>query len=316
MVDFLESEIHEQLIERRSKLESALVSSPQNAQLSRLLSEVDAAIASVDKGAYGLCQSCREPIESELLCADPLAKFCLDHMSPDQQRALEMDLVLASKIQNTLLPKPGFQAAGWETAFHYEGAGPVSGDYCDILSHGDNLYFTIGDVSGKGVAASMLMAHLELPLDQVVERMSRMFCQSSLPTHFATLVLGKANEKGEVEICNAGHPPPLLIHGSEIEEIGTTSLPLGMFCDEHFTVGRLRLDPGDTILIYTDGLSEAQNSSGDQYGTKPVFEVVRNSISVSPEDIISACVKDVIAFRGSTPKTDDLTVMAIRRAVR
>lgn len=283
MAEAAESHIRDQLLDRRTKLETALVSSPKDAQLSRLLGEVDNAIARVNKGTYGLCESCQEPIEPELLVADPLVHFCLDHMSPDQQRALEMDLVLASKIQHTLLPKPGFQAAGWETAYHYEGAGPVSGDYCDLLSHGGDLYFTIGDVSGKGVAASMLMAHLhatfrtlvtlELPLNQVVERMSRMFCQSTLPTHFATLVCGKASDNGKVEICNAGHPPPLLIHGSKIDEIEATGLPLGMFCDEHFTVCTVQLDPGDTILIYTDGLSEALNKGGRSMAQKNYLEL-------------------------------------------
>ena len=221
MADASDSQIKDQLLDRRSKLEEALVSSPKDSQLLRLLSEVDAAVARVNGGTYGLCEACQEPIESERLIADPLVHFCLDHMSPDQQRALELDLKLASQIQTELLPKHSFQVEGWETAYHYEGAGPVSGDYCDLLSHEGHLYFTVGDVTGKGVAASMLMAHLhatfrtlvslELPLEQVMERASSMFCQSTLSTHFATLVCGKANSSGEVEICNAGHPPPLLI---------------------------------------------------------------------------------------------------------
>ena len=323
MADTSDSQIRDQLLDRRNKLESALVSSPKDPQLLRLLNEVDAAVARVKKGTYGLCETCQEPIEPERLITDPLVQFCLDHMSPDQQRALELDLQLASKIQNALLPKHEFQAAGWETAYHYEGAGPVGGDYCDLLNHEGDLYFTVGDVTGKGVAASMLMAHLHasfrtlvtlgLPLDQIVERASSMFCQSTLSTHFATLVCGKASSSGEVEVCNAGHNPPLLIQGVKIEEIEATGLPLGMFCDERFSVSKLRLAPGDTILLYTDGLSEAQNPSGVEYGIERLFELVKEHHSLSLEKLVSTCVKDLETFQSGTPKTDDMTIMALRK---
>src|SRR6267143_331059 len=124
----------------------------------------------------------------------------------------------------------------------YEGAGPVSGDYCDAVSgDGGSLYFAIGDVSGKGVTASMLMAHLHatlralvplnLPLDQLVTRASSLFCESALPSHFATLVLGRAGRSGDVEICNAGHVPPLVARGREVARIASTGIPIGMFCD-------------------------------------------------------------------------------------
>ncbi|UCE19612.1 MAG: SpoIIE family protein phosphatase [Gemmatimonadota bacterium] len=326
MADISNSQIRDQLLDRRSKLEDALVSYPKDSQLLRLLDEVDAAVARVNEGTFGLCEACKEAIEPERLIADPLVHFCLDHMSPDQQRALELDLKMASQIQNELLPKHGFQVAGWETAYYYEGAGPVSGDYCDLLSHGDDLYFTVGDVSGKGVAASMLMAHLhatfrtlvslELPLDQVMQRASSMFCQSTLSSHFATLVCGKADSSGEVEICNAGHNPPLLIQGTSIEEIHATGLPLGMFCDEQFSANTLRLAPGDTLLLYTDGLSEAQNTSGVEYGTERLFECVRTHRSLAPENLISLCVADLETFRSGGPKTDDLTLMVIKRLSR
>ena len=326
MADVSDSQIRDQLLDRQTKLKSALVSVPKDPQLLRLLDEVDTAIARVNKGTYGLCEACQEPIEAERLSADPLVQFCLSHMSPEQQRALEMDLKLASEIQTGLLPQPDLQIAGWKTAYHYEGVGPVSGDYCDLLDHKGNLYFTVGDVTGKGVAASMLMAHLhaslrtlvslELPLDKVVERASRMFCQSTLPTHFATLVCGKACSTGEVEICNAGHNPPLLIQGSETKEIEATGLPLGMFCDERFSVSKMELAPGDTILLYTDGLSEAQDTSGAEYGTEKLFELVEEHSSLQPRDLISICLKDLETFQSGIPKADDLTIMAIRRLSR
>jgi sigma-B regulation protein RsbU (phosphoserine phosphatase) len=323
MAEPMETPIGEQLIDRRDRLQRALSSSPKDTQLKDLLDKVDAAIERVNRGTYGLCEVCNEPIERDRLMADPLVCLCLDHMTPEQRRALEQDLELASQIQTALLPKQSFELTGWATAYHYEGAGPVGGDYCDLLGSGEDLYFIVGDVSGKGVAASMLMAHLHasfralvslgLPLSEIMERASRMFCESTLPTHFATLVCGKAHPNGEVDICNAGHNPPLLVRGSKLTELGATGLPLGVFCEESFTISKVRLAAGDTILVYTDGLSEASDSSGVQYGTERLSEFVRARRFVSPEDVVSGCVEDLNAFLSGSPRTDDLTIMAIRR---
>jgi sigma-B regulation protein RsbU (phosphoserine phosphatase) len=323
MAEPMDTHIGEQLDDRRNKLEQALSSSPEDAQLRRLLGEVDAAIARVNGGTFGLCEACHSPVEPDRLMADPLVRFCLDHLTADQRHALEQDLELAAQIQNALLPKQSFHLAGWATAYHYEGAGPVSGDYCDLLGSGEDLYFIVGDVSGKGVAASMLMAHLHatfrslvslaLPLDEVMERASRMFCESTLPTHFATLVCGKARITGDVDICNAGHNPPLLLQGSRVEDIKATGLPLGMFCEERFTVSRVSLAPGDTILVYTDGLSEAVDERDAQYGTERLYDVARERCLLPPEDLVSACLDDLNSFRSGATNSDDLTIMAIQR---
>lgn len=323
MTDPSSAPLREQLFDRRSNLERAMASSPGDAHLERLLTEVDAAIERMDKGSYGLCEVCAEPIEPDRLIADPLVRFCIDHMTPRQQRALEQDLELAAQIQTALLPRKTLRTAGWEAAYHYEGAGPISGDYCDLLNAGEDLYFVLGDVSGKGVAASMLMAHLHatfqalaplhLPLAEIMERASRMLCESTLPTYFATLVCGRAGANGEVELSNAGHNPPILARGADIAAVGATGLPLGMFCDERFSVTNARLSPGDTILAYTDGLSEAVNTSGAQYGADRLVRIVERHRLLPPEELVSACVRDWHEFRSGAPQADDVTIMVVRR---
>lgn len=316
----------DQLLDRRTKLEQARELSPEDTQIGRLIGEVDAAINRLNGGTYGLCETCSEPIESDRLIADPLVRYCLDHMTSDQRRALEDDLILASRIQGALLPEPVLKTEGWDVAYHYEGAGPISGDYCDLMTTGDDLYFIVGDVSGKGVAASMLMAHLHasfralaslnLPLEQIMARASRMFCESTLPTYFATLVCGKANGAGRVEVCNAGHNPPLLMRGSGIECMDATGLPLGVFCEESFTVSSVRLDPGDTILVYTDGLTEAMDAAGSQYGEDRLCKVAGARHELPPGELILAIVEDLNGFRSGAEKSDDLTIMAVRRLGR
>lgn len=296
--------------------------------MTRLLHEVDAALRRMDVGTFGICETCGDPVETERLLADPLTRFCLDHLTPVEQRALEEDLELASRIQRELLPKRDArpnELMGWEFAYHYQAAGPVSGDYCDLIQGaGGQTYFLVGDVAGHGVAAAMLMSHLSamlrtlvsvgLPLSQLMERASRVFCESTLPSHYATLVCGRASSSGEIEVCNAGHPPPLVIRKNEIARLHATGLPIGMFCSESFTSQTVRLEPGETLLLYTDGLLETQNSGGVEYGIERLCTLSASSAEMEPTAIVGACLSDLTSYRGTTAPADDLTIMAVRRS--
>ena len=319
----VETLVRDQLAERRQRLESAAATLPGDEQVRRLLREVDAALSRLDGGTFGICESCHEEIEADRLVADPLMEYCLDHLTKPQRQALERDLDLAAQVLRGLLPPPNQTFPGYEVSRHYEGAGPVSGDYCDAVSdEAGNLYFAIGDVSGKGVAASMLMAHLHatlralvpmrLPLDQLVGRASRLFCESALPSHFATLVLGRAARSGEIELCNAGHVPPLVARGREVERVAPTGMPIGMFCDARFSVSRLRLSKGDTILLYTDGVNESLGASGNEYGIDRLTQLLALEPSREPSDLLALCLRDLQTFRSGS-QSDDVTLMAVRR---
>jgi sigma-B regulation protein RsbU (phosphoserine phosphatase) len=314
----------DQLVDRRRRLEAASVTAEAALEAARLLQEIDAALDRLQRGTFGLCETCAGPIEADRLLADPLTRFCLGHLTRVEQRALEQDLELASRIQRELLPKPDVQVEGWTMAFRYQPAGAVSGDYCDVIPcDGRQAYFLVGDVAGKGVAAAMLMSHLSallrtlisvgLPLDQLMERASRVFCESTLPTHYATLVCGHARASGEIDICNAGHPPPLVIRAGDIVPIEATGVPIGMFCSGQFTSRTIRLAPGEALLLYTDGLFEAQDSSGAEYGLERLSAVAAATAGRDPSAVVDACVRDVAAFRRAPSLHDDITVMAIRR---
>ena len=199
--------VRDQLLARREKLETAAARS-QTVNLLQLMEQVDRALEKLEAGSYGVCEVCQGTVNQERLWADPLASVCLDCLPPHEARALEADLQLAARIQAGLLPQQDFSAAGWNVSYHYEAAGIVSGDYCDLMANGQHLYFMLGDVSGKGFAASMLMANLHamfralvptgLPLQHLVESANRIFCESTLPTQYATLVCGRAYKGGEV----------------------------------------------------------------------------------------------------------------------
>jgi sigma-B regulation protein RsbU (phosphoserine phosphatase) len=313
-----------ELEQRRSRLHQALHSPSADASLSNLLSAVDTALSRIDQGTFGLCETCNSSIEPERLLADPLLRFCLDHLTSAEQRALESDLSLAARIQRVLLPKPGLAPAGWHVHYHYQPAGMVSGDYCDLFETKDGLLFMLGDVSGKGVAASMLMSHLHatfrilaescLPLERMVQDANRIFCESTLAGQYATLVVGRAARDGSVEFVSAGHLPVLHIHNEDATPKDSTGVPLGMFSDARFPVHQLKLAEGDTLLLYTDGLTEARNRADAEYGLPRIRALAVQHACKEPFALISECIGDLQTFREGLKQTDDLTLLAVQRA--
>jgi sigma-B regulation protein RsbU (phosphoserine phosphatase) len=313
--------LRDQLLVRRQKLEAAAARA-QTANLVLLLDQVDRALEKVSHGAFGVCEVCDGTVEAERLLADPLVRVCLDCLKPSEQRALEHDLELAATIQGGLLPPKDVSAAGWNISYHYEPAGPVSGDYCDIMIRERDLYFMVGDVSGKGVAAAMLMANLHamfralvpsgLPLEELVERANRIFCESTLPTQYATLICGRATEWGEVEICNGGHLAPLHMHAGGVRGIELSAPPVGLFCDQQFVSTRLHVSPGDSLVIYTDGFSEASSPDGTEYGGSRLSQLLQAQAAAGPRQMVEACVHDHRTHRGGAGKLDDITLMALQ----
>lgn len=315
----------ENLSQRRQRLVAAIPESRDASYLQELLTEVDAALARIGDGSFGLCDVCHDPIESDRLSADPLVRLCLDHLTPRQQRALEQDLELAAQVQTGLLPSPSSRIGDWRISYSFQPLGPVSGDYCDTVDLRDGgFYFLLGDVSGKGVAASMLMSHLHAlfrtlisagyPLADLMERASRAFCESTLPNHYATLVCGRATKDGEVEICNAGHPPVIWARGDSIECLEGTGLPLGLFSEAKFTTRKFHVGKGESLVLYTDGLLEASNPMGAEYGLERAIGVVGSFRGCAPEQIVTTLSSDLERFRSGAAAGDDTAIMAIQRA--
>jgi sigma-B regulation protein RsbU (phosphoserine phosphatase) len=322
--------LREQLEKRREELKSAISASPPAASLApflELLTEVDAAVQKMENGTYGICDVCQEPVEKERLIADPLVRLCIDHLNSEDRRALERDIELASSIQRRLLPHNDVQFRDWFIQFHYNPAGLVSGDYCDLIlpsTEEGKLVFLLGDVAGKGVGASLLMTHLHamfrslsgvrMELEELVEMANRVFCESTMAGQFATLICGRADGSGELEMANAGHLPALLVTRSGVQQIGSTGLPLGLFLTSRYPVHHVHLDPGDSLLLFTDGLSETHNSAGYDYGVERLSRVAGERHGWMPYELLTACLEDVKIFSAGTRQADDQTVMVIHRS--
>jgi len=324
MASPMDAVFRQQIEQRHQRLQAAIAQGVDEPQVRRLLDEVDAALARLELGTFGICETCHDPIEEDRLRVDPLLRNCLDHLSSAEQRALERDLDLAGQIQGALLPKGELSLGSWEAVCRYLPAGPVSGDCCDLLPSADRstMVFLVGDVAGKGVAASLLMAHLNatfrnlvasaLPLAEMMEKANTVFCNSVLSEHYATLACGEARPGGRIDLCNGGHPPAIVLRRSGIEPLRATGLPLGMFCASTYRVERLTLDPGDGIFLYTDGLSEATDASGTEYGAARLGSFLEAHRRAAPGELIAACLDDLKDFLGGRSRADDLTVMALR----
>ncbi len=283
--------IREQLEKRRQELTAAMAATAGAVEIDPfqdLLHEVGSAIERIDDGTFGICDECHDTIEKDRLIADPLVRLCLDHLRGDGRRALERDIELAARIQRGLLPQADVRFRDWRVQYQYNPAGMVSGDYCDLISpvgagasEEGKLIFLLGDVAGKGVAASLLMSHLHamfrtlaglgLELDKLLETANRVFCESTIAGQYATLICGRAGRQGEIEITSAGHFPALMVAKDGVRQISSTGLPLGMFSTSRYAVQRVRLEPGDSLLLYTDGISEANSPAG----IRPVSMMVK-----------------------------------------
>ncbi len=309
-----------ELLERRRLLESA-ESVTSDPQLQHLLREVDSALDRITDGSFGMCETCQGEIEPERLVSNPLMRYCLDDLTEAGRKELQRDLDLASHIQTTMLPERAARFGPWETYYHFEPLGPVSGDYCDLISVDGALYFLLGDASGKGVAASMLMSQLHalfrtltslrLRPAELLARANHVLTETNLTGRFATVICGLAKADGNVEIANAGHCPAVLMQGTHVSLVEGTGLPLGMFCDAHYSSQHFQFERGDRLLLYTDGVVEATDKDDCEYGTERLLRLAKSLQADEAREAVQACVTDVASYRAAA--ADDLTVMVIQR---
>jgi phosphoserine phosphatase RsbU/P len=254
---------------------------------------------------------------------DPLLTVCLDHLSHHQRKALEQDLELAIKIQRNLLPENHLTVNGWDFCYHYSPAGTVSGDFCDFIKLDDeSVLFVLGDVSGKGISASLMMSHLHalirsllssnLPVNEIVTRVNRLFCESTLSTHYATMVFGKANSDGNIELCIAGHNPPLIINHGSVNALTATGIPVGLFCQSEYELINVNLQKGNSLILYTDGLTEAFVNEFE-YGEERLREQLVKSSTGSARGIINDIINDHKKFLKDSSPFDDITITVMTK---
>jgi sigma-B regulation protein RsbU (phosphoserine phosphatase) len=235
---------------------------------------------------------------------------------------MERELELATEIQQRFQPDGPPTVEGYDFQGVSFSCYEIGGDYYDFIPrHNGKLMVALGDVSGKGTSASLLMSSLHaifqsliplgLGLEEMMARANHLLVESSPANQFATLVFGKAANDGALEIVNAGHLPPILIKKGIAGELNHAGLPLGMFAETHFTSSRVQVDRGDSLLLFTDGVTESVNELGTEYGTCRLFEAVSGNGWKEPGALLRKCLDHLTSHCGSAKRSDDLTMLAL-----
>ncbi|HVS03594.1 MAG TPA: SpoIIE family protein phosphatase [Thermoanaerobaculia bacterium] len=245
-----------------------------------------------------------------------------------QRRLIEHELDLARRLQVALLPLELPQFAGYELQGSNLPSRGVSGDYYTGVSRADGreCFLMIADVAGKGVGASLLTASLEalcagpitegLPPDTLCDRVGRRLLQRTPPERYATAFCGSLDvPSGTLCFANAGHPPPLLLRRQgEVERLARTGPPLGLLPGATYGGGEVELAPGDVLVTYSDGVTEAENPEGEQYGIDRLEALLRQHAGAGLETVIAALESDLSAFTRGTSYADDRTLLLLRRS--
>lgn len=243
----------------------------------------------------------------------------------DRQR-LEHELQLASEIQQRFQPTAPPQVPGYELQGISFPCYEIGGDYYDFIEREDGrLIITLGDVSGKGTAAALLMSSLHAAVhaqaashDSLVDTISavnRYLAENIPPNRFVTLFYAELNPvTGALSFLNAGHNPPLIVHqAGTIEQLSSGGLPLGIKPDAVFREGRTQLQPGDVLVIYSDGVSEAGNPQGEEFGVKRLSDTVMRNIESSASGIRDRIESALTKFSEGTAAADDITLVIVKR---
>jgi sigma-B regulation protein RsbU (phosphoserine phosphatase) len=251
------------------------------------------------------------------------------HKAALERAAVQRDLDLARELQGGLLPKvfpTREEAPGIELFARLEPAKEVSGDLYDFFTiEPGKMCFVVGDVSGKGIAAGIFMAVTRTlirattvpgrsPLE-IMNRVNAQLAKENQASLFVTMILGIVDTAtGRMVYGQGGHNPPILVHAQgkpTYEPAG--GMPLGVFEDAKFGERELQLKPGETLLVYTDGVTEAMNQAKDLFGEDRLEKAVTGVASLSPEKIAERVTEQVEAFVLEAERSDDITLLAIQR---
>ena len=234
-----------------------------------------------------------------------------------------LDARLAREVQAGLFPRRFPRLETLSYAGMSVPAGLVGGDYFDFLDLGCGyLGIAVGDVSGKGVAAALLMANLQahvrsqcaLALDDIgsmLRAVNRLFQQSTQNGHYATLFFGEYRDTDRrLRFVNCGHPPALLCHADgAMERFGATATVLGLGEDWNCEIVEMQLAPGDRLLIYTDGVTEAENERGEEFGAGRLAELLSRSRGMPAEGWLDSILEEARRYTGREFQ-DDVTLVA------
>ena len=243
-----------------------------------------------------------------------------------ERERLEEELKTAARIQQRLLPQKLPEIEGYEIMATQTTCEAVGGDLYDAGEHHGRLQFCLGDVSGKGIGAALLMSDVlasmrtlrpfDVTLPDLVARLDRHVLRTTQPEHYLTLFIAEIDPQNHrLEYVNAGHPPAFLLKADgTCESLGSTGMPVGLVDLPTVTFGSETVDfpPGSTLVIYSDGVSEAERGE-EQFGDHRFEAILTECHALSADDCAERIEAEVDRYLGDRPRTDDLTLFLLRR---
>lgn len=336
MGDIME-EIHSGLDETRANLESCcdtispsereLVLGPEGeSTLQTHLHIIDTSLKKIEEGTLGVCTVCQGIVDDQLLQMDYTSCVCLDHYSNQERRELENELELSQIVQRALLPQQIPSIAGVDIAAFSRPAQIVSGDYFDFLQFKDGAPgFVIGDVSGKGMSAGMLMSSLQTAFHtlvpetdspvQVLGKINRLYIHNINFTTFVTIFFGKIDPAARtLTYANAGHNPAFLYRHAQKrgEWLQPTGAAIGLMEEFNLQSRSVQLERQDILLLYTDGVTEAINPQSQEYGRERLAEAIQQNEDLPADALIRKILEAVNSFVEQRTLGDDATLVVFK----
>jgi serine phosphatase RsbU (regulator of sigma subunit) len=246
---------------------------------------------------------------------------------------MKRDLEIAKEIQAWMLPGAPLQIPGYQIAYATRPANTVAGDYYDVILRpgqepgGDRILFVVADVAGKSIPAAMVMATFQASLrtlstsgtslPEMVAGVNRYSCSNSQGgVRFTTAFFAELNPaNGDLAYVNAGHNVPILRRKSgAVERLEAGGIPVGIFPASPYQMSTTRLDDGDWLVIFTDGIVEAENARYEEYGEPALIRLVDRCSGAAPAELLRQMLEDLDRFVGNTPQHDDMTCLLLKRS--
>jgi sigma-B regulation protein RsbU (phosphoserine phosphatase) len=248
------------------------------------------------------------------------------YLEEQEYQKMQQEMNLARNIQMNLLPKQMPLMKGYDAYGISVPAQEVGGDYYDFISRDENCFiFCLGDVSGKGMPAALLMANLQATLRgttmgcksalDCLKRSNGLLYHSTDQEKYATIFYGVLDTKNhQLSFANAGHNHPFLVsRDGSFKRLEAIGIPLGWMEDFEYTEEVVPFNKGDVLVTFSDGISEAMNEMEEEFEEEKILEAIRQNLDISPKELTDKLLRLVQAHTGNAAQTDDMTLVVIKR---
>lgn len=336
MVAELYERIQEGLAEKQKEITEFLETAPETEKeaclcddedlVEKHLEVIETSLEKIEDETLGICVVCHGHVDAQLLEMDYTSAVCLEHYSDKERQRLESELELSQVVQRALLPQRIPEIRGVELAAFSRPSEIIGGDYFDFFEFRDGTQgLVIADVSGHGVSAGMLMSSLQTAIRtmapetdspaEVLERLNRFYIHNIHFTTFVTIFLACFDPATlTLSYVNAGHNPPAVRRKSDstITWLKPTAPAIGLAEDFHPKMESISFAEGDSLLLYTDGVTEVLNISNEMFGQERLAELVQQYADRPAPDLLQGVRHALSTFGGNQPLADDVTMVALK----